>query len=492
MSDTHRTLPPRPDLRHLRDEAKRRRRSGEFARLSRAQLAIAREHGFASWPLLKFHVEALSLDAAERAQALVRSACSFDLRRARALLAADPAIARHDMATACVAGERQAIARALERDGAAAGRRCGPLGWEPILYACFSRLGRAERDRAAGIREVAGLLLDAGADPNASFDNDDGWLQVPLYGAAGIANDAELTRMLIEAGADPNDARAPHRVGEALYHACEFADPTCASLLIAAGTDRMVVDRCLGRALNFPHHEMVAMFCAAGARASAGNLHQALWRRRPPATVEVLLDAGAPLGERDEAGLTPLQIATRWGELESVALLERRGADPASITDEDRAIAAMIVSDAPAPQLAQAAALDEMLDTAIQGGHLDAVRALLRAGAAPDGRPQEEHTPLGQAAWRGHAEIVAELLRHGASLVWAEGSPIGAALHGSRHCQDPEGGPTMQTFDEVPKERYAKVVGVLLAAGAVVPARLGQDGPQTATILAELGLDPPD
>jgi ankyrin repeat protein len=493
MSDAHPTLPRRPDLRHLRDEAKRRRRSGEFAKLSRAQLAIAREHGFASWPLLKFHVEALTLDVAQRAQALVRSACSFDLRRARALLAADPALRRHDIACAAVAGEPGAIARALERDADAAKRRCGALGWEPILYACFSRLGRGDPDRARGLREVVGLLLAAGADANASFENDDRWLQVPLYGAAGIANDAELTRMLIEAGADPNDAGEVHGVGEALYHACEFADPTCARLLIEAGTDRRVVDYCLGRVLNFPHHEMVAMFCAHGAHASAGNLHQALWRRRPAATVAVLLDAGAPLEDRDDDGLTPLEIATRWGsELETVELLLSRGADPASITDSDRAIAATLAKDAPLAAAAPEGALDEMLEVAVEGGHLDAVRALLRAGAAPDGRPGQEHTLLGQAAWRGRVEIVAELVRHGASLFWEDGSPIGAALHGSRHCQDPEGGPTMQTYDEVPKERYADVVSVLLAAGAAMPDRLGGDGPQSATILAELGLEPPD
>jgi len=59
MSDP-RSLPPRPDLRRLRDEAKRRRRSGEFPTLARAQLAVAREFGFASWPRLRFQVEALT------------------------------------------------------------------------------------------------------------------------------------------------------------------------------------------------------------------------------------------------------------------------------------------------------------------------------------------------------------------------------------------------------------------------------------------------
>jgi ankyrin repeat protein len=487
MSDAHRSLPRRPDLRHLRDEAKRRRRDGEFPTLALAHLALAREHGFASWARLKYHLEALTLDVQERADALVRSACSSDLRRAHALLDADPKLSGHSIATAAVSGDAGALARQLQRDPAAATRASGPLGHEPILYACFSRLGRADASRAAGIRAVVAALLDAGADPNASFDNDDGWLQVPLYGAAGIANDAQLTRMLIEAGADPNDAREPFTVGEALYHACEFEDPACARALIEAGTDQSVVDYCLGRALNFPNVEMVAMFCASGARASAGHLHQALWRRRPPATVAALLDAGAPLEEPDEYGLTPLQIATRWRQPETVALLLARGADHAKVTAEDRAIAAVISGEgAGGPPNA----LADMLDLAVQAGDAEVVGVLLRAGADPEGRAGDEHTPLGQAAWRGHAGIVRELIRHGASLSWSEGSPIGAALHGSRHCHDPEGGPTMQTIEEVPKERYAAVVRVLLEAGAVVPARLGDDGPRTATILAELGLEP--
>ena len=62
-----RSLPSRPDLRRLRDEAKRRRKAGEFPSIALAQLAVAREYGFRSWPRLKFHVEAVTLDASERA-----------------------------------------------------------------------------------------------------------------------------------------------------------------------------------------------------------------------------------------------------------------------------------------------------------------------------------------------------------------------------------------------------------------------------------------
>jgi ankyrin repeat protein len=483
-----RSLPARPDLRRLRDEGKERRRSGEFPTLALAHLAIAREHGFVSWPRLKVHIETLTLDVEERAAALVRSACSSDLRRARALLAADPGLARHDLACACVTGEAEEVARRLERSPQLARAVAPPLGYEPILYACFSRFLRAEPDRAPGIRAVVRLLLDAGADSNAFFDHD-GWRQVPLYGSAGIANDVELTRMLIQAGADPNDAGGEHTVGEALYHAVEFPDPTCAALLIEAGTDRAVVDYCLGRALNFPDPAMVEMLCAHGARASSANLHQAVFKRRPVRTVRALLDAGAPLDAPDENGLTPLQVAMRWGEADVAALLIARGADQSAVRGEDRALGAFLSGDA-APSSEMTGGLEEMLDTVAHSGDLDAVRRLLDAGARVDGDPAEEGTPLGQAAWRGHPEVVRELVARGASLTWGEGSAIGAALHGSRHCHDPEGGPTMRTVEEIPRERYAQVVRILLDAGAPIPESISERGMKPVTLIAELGLEP--
>ena len=207
-----RILPARPDLRRLRDEAKARRRSGEFPSLALAHLAIAREYGFVSWPRLKLHVDALSLTAAERAEALVRSACSSNLRQARMLLDADPALGRYDLAAACVTGEAAYVAQRLAHTPHLARTAIPPLHHKPLLYAGFSRLLRGDPHRAPGIREVIRLLLEAGADPNASFDEGD-WLQAPLYGSAGIANDVAVTKMLLDAGADPNDGDRRHTVG---------------------------------------------------------------------------------------------------------------------------------------------------------------------------------------------------------------------------------------------------------------------------------------
>ena len=386
-------------------------------------------------------------------------------------------------------GEAGYVARRLEQSPELAGAQIPPLGHAPILYACFSRFLRADPERAVGIRAVVRELLETGSDPNASFDHD-GWLQVPLYGAAGIANDVELTKILLDAGADPNDGNESHSVGEALYHASEFPDPTCAELLIDAGTDPDVVDYCLGRALNFPDPAMAEMFCARGARPSAAQLHQAAWRRRPPRTVRALLDAGAPVDAPDEHGLTPLQIATRWGETEVGALLRERGADPAAVTGDDRALGAFLSGGSSSP--IATGGIDEMLMIAVQAGDLKAVRRLLDAGARVDGDPDSGDDPLGQAAWRGRAAIVGELVARGARLTFpGGGGAIGAAHHGSRHCHDPEGGPTMRTVDEVPALRYAEVVKILLAAGAPVPDRLWNGAPSPAAFISELGLELP-
>jgi ankyrin repeat protein len=499
MSD-RRSLPDRPSLRYLRDEAKARRRAGEFTTLALAQLQIAREYGFASWPRLKLHVEALTLDGAERATAFVRSACSSNVRRARALLEVDPALARRDLACACVAGEAETVARIVGAAPERVSAVTGPLERAPILYACFSRLGRGDPERAAGIRAVVRALLAAGADADARFMHGD-WVQSTLYGAAGIAGDPELTALLLAAGADPDDRGPVHTVGEALYHACEQPDPECARLLIEAGTDAATVTHCLGRALNFPNPAMIRMFCEHGARPTPAHLAQAVWRRRGVETVELLIRAGAAVdGDPSTLEPSPLQIAERWGDEDVAELLRAHGADARRVTAADRALGSWLSAgdDSARPDGSgeQRRALDEMLETAIDRGDPAAVRRLLDAGAGASGPPvaegeePPEFTPLGVAAWRGYAEVAAELVRHGAPTEFpGGGSAIGAALHGSRHCQDPEGGPTMATIDEVDLGRYRATVRTLLSLGARVPERIDDDGgPSVTTLMAELGL----
>jgi hypothetical protein len=262
-------------------------------------------------------------------------------------------------------------------------------------------------------------------------------------------------------------------------------------LVIDAGARQDLIDYDLGRALNFPNPEMVEMFCTHGARPSADHLHQAAWRRRPPRTVAALLDAGAPIDAPDQHGLTALQIAVRWGEDEVAQLLCDRGADEAAVTAEDRTIGAYLSSDtSSAPSAAPLSMLDEMVILSVAQGHLDLLRRLLDAGARIDGDPDSEEIPLGQACWRGRVQATHELVQRGAALTFrGGGSAIGAALHGSRHCHKPEGGPTMQTIHEIPKQPYAEIVRFLVAAGAKIPERIGENGASATTLIAELGVD---
>src|SRR6202012_3564274 len=200
-----------------------------------------------------------------------------------------------------------------------------------------------------------------------------------LYGAAGIAGDPELTAMLLAAGADPDDRGPVHRVGEALYHACEQPDPACARLLIEAGTDAGTVTHCLGRALNFPNVAMIRMFCAHGARPAPHHLLQAVWRRRGVETVGLLLDAGAPAdGDPSDHAPSPLQVALRWGVEDVASLLRDRGADVGRVTEAARALGAWLtqreVATPPHGSREQRRALDQMLEMAIDGGETGTVR----------------------------------------------------------------------------------------------------------------------
>jgi ankyrin repeat protein len=454
-------LPEHADLRHLRDEAKHRRRSGEFPSLSAAQLAVAREYGFASWPRLKSFVETRALDRAARAAALVRSACSDDPRVARRLLEAQPGLGSYDLVTACVTGEVAAVAEVL--DPAAVNERIGPLGWTPLLYTCFSRFLRT--DKAADLVAVAALLLAAGADPNAFWVEHD-YLELPVYGAAGIANNAALTQLLLEAGADPNETLTDaEAIGEALYHAVEFADVTCARLLLEAGTAQHKVTYCLGRALNFNRSPMVELLLANGAQPTSAHLQQAISKRRPLELIRSLLDAGAPVSQR------ALRLSVRWNRPDVAELLIERGADPVPVSAADA------VPDA------------DMLHEAVLLGDADLARRLLDAGLSPDAVSATNPDPaLGSAAWRGYADVVRVLVSAGAALTWPEGSPIGAAMHGSQHCHDPQGGPMSLPVDEVRHGDYPGVVRILLDAGATIPQDYGGGSAEAAGILADLGV----
>ena len=82
-------LPDRPNLRHLRDQAKDLLRAGRAASLADAQFQIARLYGFASWPKLKAHVESF-----EEVGQLKQAIDTNDIRRVQSMMTRNPALHR--------------------------------------------------------------------------------------------------------------------------------------------------------------------------------------------------------------------------------------------------------------------------------------------------------------------------------------------------------------------------------------------------------------
>ncbi|XP_031753292.1 ankyrin repeat domain-containing protein 50-like isoform X3 [Xenopus tropicalis] len=110
------------------------------------------------------------------------------------------------------------------------------------------------------------------------------------------------------------------------------------------------------------------------------------------ASVELLLENGAGLHQRDRNGRTLLAAAAHAGNLEAVKLMLSMGAD-LETTDEDG---------------------QTPLGLAAHQGHLAIVQLLLSHGAQPDHPDNRGWTPLRSAAWGGHTEIVEALLSAGA------------------------------------------------------------------------------
>src|SRR5947207_10611805 len=154
------------------------------------------------------------------------------LERAEAILAAHPEVASATIHAAAILGDDAAVRRFLELDPANATAKGGPRGWDALTHLCFSKYLRLDRSRSDGFVRAATALLDAGANANSGFFEDDhqpkpDWESV-LYGVAGVAHHPEMTRLLLERGSDPND-------GDVAYHSPETLDNRALKILVESG-----------------------------------------------------------------------------------------------------------------------------------------------------------------------------------------------------------------------------------------------------------------
>jgi hypothetical protein len=434
--------------------------SSKFA-LADAQLVIAREHGYESWPKFAKAVEtqaAASFAAAvsDPVAEFIVAACvprgawhsSGTLEQAQAILAAHPEVARRNIHTAAILGDAASVRRFLSQDTRNATARGGAHGWDALTHLCFSRYLRLDRVKSEGFVAAARALLDAGANPNTGWTEvtpeGQRWWEPAIYGAAGIAQHAELTRLLLERGADPNDEETP-------YHVAETRDNTVMKILVESGklNDESLTTILLRKA-DWHDLEGMKWLLEHGADPNRATrwgrtaFHHAVLRDNGIDMLEALLDHGADpmlIAERPDPRptvsgppMTAVAMAVRRGRGDLLESMEKRGIQ-FELAGVDRLIAACAKHDEAGVRAIREKEPELVDELVAQGGKLlagfagvgntEGVRQLLDLGVEVNALYEEGDpyfdvtkgsTALHVAAWRGWPGTVKLLLERGAAV----------------------------------------------------------------------------
>ncbi len=486
-----RTLPEHPNLNQYKKRAKdllRECRDGSPTALVRlhahhpdgaqapialtaAQLVIAREHGFESWPKFGAHIEALRIQRAIEALAdpvkafLVAATVPQDgsphtsgtLDEAEAILARYPQVNNTNIYAAAVRADESAVRGFLLADPKLATTPGGPREWDALTHLCFSRYLRIDRARSDAFVRTARLLLDAGASPNT------GWytmwqgnreFESIIYGAAGVAQHPDVTRLLLERGADPND-------GETCYHAPESYDNTVTQILLESGklNDRSRL-WILVRKADWHDYDGMKLALDNGADPNAipqwGNtaLQHSVQRDNGIEMIRLLLDRGAdPLMRNGRDGRSAAVMAARRGRGDVLALLRERDIDP-QFAGVDRLIAACAIADQPAlqsllkeePKLLQALLAEggTLLPQFAGVGNSEGARCLIDLGVPVDALYVGDgyfdiaggSTALHVSTWRGRPETTKLLLTRGAKVNALDGKARTPLQRAIQACTD--------------------------------------------------------
>ncbi len=379
-----------------------------------------------------------------------------------------------DIHTAAVLGDAVLVRRFLERDPANATRTSEPYGGDALNYLCLSKYLRLEAARSDAFLRAATALLDAGADPNTGF-----WTtgqhperETALYGAAGVAHHAGLTRLLLDRGADPND-------GEAVYHSPETRDNATMQLLVETG--RITAENLalmLIRKHDWHDYAGARWLLEHGADPNYQRqrgwlaIHHAIARDNDLDMIELLLDHGADPTVRKD-GASAVERAARRGRGDVLALFERRGI-PIALRGVDRLIAACARNDLAAVHGLAEGEPDLARDVVGRGGQLlaefagtwntEGVGHLLDLGVPVTALYEgdgyfdiaKDSTALHVAAWKGLPQTVNLLIARGAPVDMKDGkgrTPLAVAV---KACVD----------SYWMERRTPETVRVLLEAGA--------------------------
>lgn len=384
----------------------------------------------------------------DREAAFIQAACvplhgghtSGTLQEADAILAAHPDVAASSIHTAAILGDDDAVRRFLAQSPANATAKGGPREWDALTHLCFSRYLRLDPARSERFVRSAAALLEAGASANTgwwetSHHPEPEW-ESALYGAAGVAHHAELTRLLLAHGADPNDHEVP-------YHAPESGDNAVLKALLDSG--RLTQDSLavmLVRKHDWHDEEGVRLVLEQEIDLNAPRrwnpLHHAIARDNALGTIALLLDHGADPTLLVH-GRSATALAARRGRGDFLDLLERRGI-PVRLRGADALIAACARADQAAAQAIADAEPQALAELRAQGGRLlaefagtgnaEGVRLLLDLGVPVTAGYREGDgyfaiapgsMALHVAAWRAWPAVVRLLIERGAAVDASDG-----------------------------------------------------------------------
>jgi ankyrin repeat protein len=484
-----RTLPADPNIEQYKKQAKdliRDCRAGvpdSLARLRRhhpeqalaplaltaAQLAIAREHGFASWQQFAAEVESRRIQrfvasVTDPVAAFLVAACvprnahnSGTTEEAEAILARYPAVARANIYTAAVLAEEVAVRSFLAADPKLATSVGGSYGWDALTHLCFSRYLRTDRSRSDAFVHTGRALLAAGASANSGFH--DTWDDKPIfetviYGAAGAAHHPAVTRLLLEHGADPNDDETP-------YHAPENYDNTVTQILLESGKlNERSKSWILVRKSDWHDYDGMKLALDHDADPNLipmwGNsaLQHSVQRDNRLEIIRLLLDRGAnPLLPNGRDGRSAAVMAARRGRGDILRILAERSIDP-GFQGVDRLIAVCaagdqdavrsLVSEEPGLRDQLFAEGGTLLAQFAGVGNVPGLGCLLDLGVPVNALYggdlyfdiAKDSTALHVAAWRGESEAMKLLLARGAPVNVVDGKGRTALQRAVLACTD--------------------------------------------------------
>src|SRR5581483_4365503 len=143
--------------------------------LTDAQVVLAREHGYETWPAFAQQIETLRIarsidDLHDPVAAFIEAACvdrhgwhgGGTLEQAETIRSRYPGVSTASIYSAAVLGDAAIVREFLVRDPGLARAKGGHHGWDALTYLCFSRYVRIDAARSEDFVETARALLDAG------------------------------------------------------------------------------------------------------------------------------------------------------------------------------------------------------------------------------------------------------------------------------------------------------------------------------------------